>query len=174
MAGNAVLFNVVRRSMIFTGPGDCPSLFGPGPVFFFPHPCSLLSIHRWLSRTSLLGLPGILALAVLALDQASKLLVCAIWPQPGSGQLVLIPGFLRIVHWRNPGAAWGIFSDHTWMLAALSLAAAAAIVIFFRTITEGKAILAIPFGVLLGGIIGNFIDRAFYAGGVIDFIRFEF
>lgn len=127
-----------------------------------------------LSRTSLLGLPGILALAVLALDQASKLLVCAIWPQPGSGQLVLIPGFLRIVHWRNPGAAWGIFSDHTWMLAALSLAAAAAIVIFFRTITEGKAILAIPFGVLLGGIIGNFIDRAFYAGGVIDFIRFEF
>ena len=127
-----------------------------------------------LSRTSLLGLPGILALTVLALDQASKLLVCAIWPQPGSGQLVLIPGFLRIVHWRNPGAAWGIFSDHTWMLAALSLAAAAAIAIFFRTITEGKAILAIPFGVLLGGIIGNFIDRAFYAGGVIDFIRFEF
>lgn len=124
----------------------------------------------WL--TSLAGLPGILALAVLLLDQLTKFLVCRICPNPGAAEYVVIPGFFKLVHWRNTGAAWGIFAEHTWLLTAVSLLAAAAVVIFFKTITEGKPRFALPFGVLLGGIVGNLIDRAFFSAGVVDFLAF--
>ena len=111
---------------------------------------------------------------MLALDQLSKGLIYWLWPEPGSGECVLIPGFFRIVHWRNLGAAWGIFAGHTWLLGVLSLCALVALIIFFDYLTEGKKLLAYPFGVLIGGIAGNMIDRFFYEDGVIDFIRFEF
>ena len=48
------------------------------------------------------------ALAVLALDQLTKFMVYTIWPIPGENELVVIPGFFSLVHWRNLGAAWGI------------------------------------------------------------------
>ncbi len=120
---------------------------------------------------NLWGLPGILALVVLILDQLTKFAVCRICPQPGAAEFVVIPGVFKLVHWRNLGAAWGLFNEHTWMLAVLSGVAAVALAAGFRVLTEGKTRFAIPFGILLGGIIGNFIDRAFFAEGVIDFIR---
>ena len=129
---------------------------------------------RGLSATSLCGWPGILAVAVLALDQFSKWLVCRVWPQPGSGEVIVVPGFFRLVHWRNLGAAWGIFAEHTWLLALGSALALAVLVVFFNFFTEGKARLALPFGVLIGGIAGNLVDRAFFKEGVVDFIRFDF
>lgn len=122
--------------------------------------------------TSLWGLPGILALLVLALDHLTKWLVRLAWPVPGEGELLIIPGFFRLVHWRNLGAAWGILAGRTWLLALFSLLVSLAIIIFFRKFTEGKARFAIPAGVLLGGILGNFIDRAFFPEGVVDFLSF--
>ena len=60
------------------------------------------------------------------------------------------------------------------MLTVISFLAAVLLTVFFRRLTEGKARYAIPCGCLLGGVVGNLIDRAFYADGVIDFLRFEF
>ena len=121
--------------------------------------------------TALWGLPGLLTLLTLGLDQLTKWIVCQVWPTPGANaQYVVIDGIFRLVHWRNPGAAWGMFGGATWLLACVSLVASLAIIICFRKLTEDKAIMALPLGILLGGILGNFIDRAFFEGGVVDFI----
>ena len=126
-----------------------------------------------LSRSSLLGWPGVAALAVLALDQLTKFMVYTIWPIPGENELVVIPGFFSLVHWRNLGAAWGIFARHTWLLAVVSLAAALGVALFFKRLSEGKPVLAMAYGILLGGIVGNLVDRTFFAEGVVDFLAFR-
>lgn len=128
---------------------------------------------KCLSKTSLLGWPGVVALAVIVLDHLTKYLVYSNWPNPGENEFVIIPGFFSLVHVRNLGAAWGIFARHTWLLAMISLLAALVVVVFFKKISENKAPLAIAYGVLLGGIIGNFIDRAFFPAGVVDFLAFR-
>lgn len=126
-----------------------------------------------LSKTSLLGWPGVVSLVVLALDHLTKFLVYANWPVPGENELVVIPGFFSLVHVRNRGAAWGIFAQHTWLLAVISLLAALLVGVFFKKFSENKPVPAIAYGVLLGGIVGNLIDRAFFPAGVVDFLDFH-
>ncbi len=127
-----------------------------------------------LSCTSLFGWPGVCALLVLLLDQLTKYVVCSVWPVPGAGELVVIPGFFRLVHWRNTGAAWGILEGRSWLLGLFSFVVAAALALLWRRIVEKNSLYAIPCGVLLGGVLGNMIDRLFFPDGVVDFLRFEF
>ena len=126
-----------------------------------------------LATNALFGWPGVAALAVLLLDQLTKFVVYTVWPTPFENELVVIPGFFSLVHWRNLGAAWGLFARHTWLLAVISLVAALAVACFFRRLSEGKTPLAMAYGVLLGGIVGNLIDRAFFPQGVVDFLAFR-
>ncbi|MGI6355285.1 MAG: signal peptidase II [Lentisphaeria bacterium] len=116
------------------------------------------------------GWPGLLALLVLVADQASKWLVVTHWPV-GTVRTV-IPGFFNLVHVRNPGAAWGILAEHTWLLGVLSLAAFVAIVIFFRRLHEGSRLAAMALGAVQGGIAGNLIDR-WVRHSVVDFLDFH-
>ncbi len=126
-----------------------------------------------LSRTALVGWPGVAALLVVAVDQLTKFLVYTIWPEPFKNELVIIPGFFSLVHWRNLGAAWGIFANHTWLLSLVSLIAMVVVAVFFKRLSEGKPALAMAYGVLLGGIVGSWIDRTFFAQGVVDFLAFR-
>ncbi|MBR6470894.1 MAG: signal peptidase II [Victivallales bacterium] len=126
------------------------------------------------SKTSLLGWPGVIALTVVAMDHLTKYLVYANWPDPAAGnEIVIIPGVFSLVHVRNLGAAWGIFHQYTWLLAVISLLAALVLIVFFKPLSEGKPPLALAYGTLLGGILGNFIDRAFFSEGVVDFLDFH-
>ena len=126
----------------------------------------------WLVR--LVGLPGLLALAVLALDQLTKFAVMKVWPVPGSAEFVVIPSFFKLVHVRTPGAAWGILGGHTWLLAVVSAMACLLVILLWKKLTGGRAAVAIPCGVLLGGIAGNLIDRVFFEKGVVDFLYFHY
>ena len=85
----------------------------------------------------------------------------------------VIDGFFSIVHTKNPGAAWGIFGDHTNVLAFVSLIAGAAMIVFFRKLAEEKAVQAAGLSLIIGGTIGNMIDR-FYLSHVTDFLSFTF
>jgi len=111
---------------------------------------------------------------VLILDHLTKFLVYHNWPEPYQNEIVVVPGFFRLVHWRNLGAAWGIFAGRTWLLGCVSLAASLALVLFWRKISEKDPHYALPCGVLLCGVLGNMIDRFFFFDGVVDFLRFEF
>jgi signal peptidase II len=69
----------------------------------------------------------------------------------------------------NDGAAWGIFSGHRLLLIVVSLCAAAGIIIFRKKLRITRRPRGIAFGLLLGGICGNLLDRL-RLGAVVDFI----
>lgn len=117
-------------------------------------------------------LPICLATAVFVLDQATKWLVLRAWPgESPYPQVELIPGFFSLVHYRNQGAAWGILSDHTSLLALVSLLVLVGMVWFFRHLTEDVPERAVALGIVLGGVAGNFWDRVFRRE-VVDFLLF--
>ena len=107
------------------------------------------------------------AAIVLVADQITKLIVIR---TIGSSEIeIIIPGMLKFVNWHNSGAAWSMFQDSSLPLAALSVVALIALIKYrhhFETHTPtGK----IAVGLLIGGIVGNLIDRISY-NYVIDFI----
>lgn len=114
---------------------------------------------------------GVIALAVLLLDQTTKALVAYAWV-PDSRGIAVIPGFFRLVHFRNPGGAWGMLSEYPWGLTIFSIAAIFFIVLRYRRLVDGNALRGICLGLILGGILGNLADRVL-RGAVVDFLYFK-
>jgi signal peptidase II len=114
-----------------------------------------------------------LALAVLALDQATKALVMR-YMEPYA-QLPLVDGLLSLSHVRNRGAAFGLFSDadlphQSVLLAVLSLAALVGIAGYFIRLPASARLPRLALALVLGGAIGNLIDRLRF-GWVVDFVH---
>ncbi|MCX6937799.1 MAG: signal peptidase II [Verrucomicrobia bacterium] len=121
-----------------------------------------------------------LALIVLALDQLTKAWIVAridfadapdAWPPTGS--ITLIDGFFYLVHVGNTGAAWSLFEGKSTLLALLAGITLAAIFIWRRHLGLKEPRVQLAFGLLCGGIVGNFIDRLRY-NHVVDFLDFHF
>jgi signal peptidase II len=116
---------------------------------------------------------ALLAVLVLAADQFTKNLALANLPYQ---QSVSVWGeFLQFYLTRNPGAAFSLGEDVTWVFTIILAAAAIAVVVLGVTRVRSK-IWMIVLGLLLGGIAGNLTDRllrdpAFGVGHVIDFIH---
>jgi signal peptidase II len=129
----------------------------------------LLRLHRY---RLLLGL----SFVVFALDQVTKVLVDRRFPlsvyYPGE-HITVVPGFFRIIHVGNTGAAWGMFEGKSFWLAVLALVALAAIWFFRRHLELAERPVQISFGLLIGGILGNLVDRLVH-GHVIDFLDFHY
>ena len=94
----------------------------------------------------------------------------------------VIPGFFNIIHAENPGAAFGMLSEssapwRSWFLMAVSIAVMVVIAwILWRPARAGlsdSVLLQTAFALVLGGALGNFIDRA-GRGTVTDFLQFFF
>lgn len=81
----------------------------------------------------------------------------------------IIPGFFYLVHIWNRGAAFGTFQGYSWLLAILAPIALLAIYFFRRDLELHRRGPQIIFGLIIGGILGNFVDRVVH-GHVIDFI----
>ncbi len=117
------------------------------------------SIRRWL-------LFAALAIVVVAIDQASKAWLTA-QLAPGAGK-VLVDGLLNIVHGQNSGILFGLLPQSAPAFAVVSLGVTALIVVYHWK--AGRGILAtLALGLLLGGAIGNLIDRLVH-GYVVDWI----
>lgn len=111
----------------------------------------------------------LLALAVLALDQGTKLVILKLLNFPD--ERVLLEGFFKLVHWGNTGSAFSMFQGRNGVLALISIAA---IFVLYLTRHHFEAHTApgrIALGLIFGGIVGNLIDRLAH-GHVIDFIYF--
>jgi len=80
----------------------------------------------------------------------------------------LIPG-VELVHVLNTGVAFSIFSGGGTLVLVITLAALAGLTCYFA-LRPGRRLLWLPTGLLLGGAIGNLIDRV-RAGAVTDFIK---
>ncbi|MGV9192839.1 signal peptidase II [Microbacterium sp. MC2] len=116
---------------------------------------------------------AILAVLVLAIDQFTKHLALENLPFQ---QTVPVWGeFLQLYLTRNPGAAFSLGAEYTWIFTIVPALAAGAIVFLAVTRVRSWAWAAV-LGLLLGGILGNLTDRllrepGFGVGEVIDFIH---
>lgn len=109
----------------------------------------------------------------LLLDQASKLWITLTLPR--GEEIPLIDSVFFLTHVRNPGASFSLFmiEDPTRRLlffGGLSLLAIGVIVDFARRLEPGARAAALALGAILGGVVGNLIDRVAY-GEVVDFLR---
>jgi signal peptidase II len=121
------------------------------------------------SRTQLaLGL----AAAVLLVDQLTKWLIVQVVMQPP--RVVELTGFFNLVLVHNPGISLGLWSGESawkpWVLSGLALAIVTGLVVWLRR--QSRTLPALAIGLIVGGAIGNAIDR-WHAPGVIDFLDFH-
>jgi len=111
----------------------------------------------------------LIALVVLVLDQAAKLIVLRFLGP--TQERVVIPGFFKFVHWENTGAAWSLFHDRNDLLAAVSVLALIGLYIWRRHFYVHLTLGQLSLGLIFGGIAGNLLDRLHYHQ-VVDFLRF--
>ncbi|MFQ5608880.1 MAG: signal peptidase II [Woeseiaceae bacterium] len=120
---------------------------------------------RWLLVTAL----------VVIVDQASKF---AIIEQMTLYQRIPLLPVLDVVRLHNTGAAFSFLANQSgwqnWLFSGVAVVVSIAIVWWLLTLPRtGRAVLALGLSLILGGAIGNFIDRALY-GYVVDFILFHY
>ena len=119
------------------------------------------------------SIEALVAVCVLLLDQATKALVIA---TTAPYQVIeVIPGFFNLVNVRNQGAAFGFLSNANtdwsfWLFAGATAVAIFAILHISRR-TSGPVWLWIGFGAIMGGAVGNLIDRV-RLRAVVDFLDF--
>lgn len=120
------------------------------------------------------SLPYLIQIAViLILDQVTKILVLNTIPHGTSR--VVIPGFFNLTHVRNRGAIFGFFnrtgsSAVFVILTAASLLALGLVAYYFIRVSPKDRLLKVTLALILGGALGNQIDRVF-RGFVVDFLE---
>ncbi|MEP6663236.1 MAG: signal peptidase II [Verrucomicrobiota bacterium] len=114
---------------------------------------------------------ALLAALIFVADQLTKLLVLKFLDH--SQERIIVPGFFKLVHWVNTGAAWSLFHNQNTTLAIVSSVALVGL-FFWRHHFDTKTVLGqISMGLIFGGILGNLFDRIHPARHhVIDFLRF--
>ena len=114
---------------------------------------------------------ALLALLILGLDQASKLWLLFVYDIELNGNLALAP-FANITLVWNRGISYGLFQQEDdlgrWALVLISFVAAVGFAIWLRK--NPPKIVAWALGLVIGGAVGNGIDRFAY-GAVVDFVH---
>lgn len=116
---------------------------------------------------------ALLAVLVLAADQFTKYL--ALQNLPYEQPVKVIGDFLIFYLVRNPGAAFSLGEEVTWVFT-IALAAVAVAIVWLAATRVRSRLWAVALGLLLGGVLGNLTDRVlrepgFPVGHVIDFIN---
>jgi len=111
-----------------------------------------------------------LSLLALVLDQGSKLAIA------GSMKLyesIQIMPFFKLTYVHNTGAAFSFLSEaggwQRWFFAGLALVISVVIAVWLTRLKKHETLLAVALALVLGGAVGNLIDRLAY-GYVIDFL----
>lgn len=119
----------------------------------------------------------VLDLSVLAIvfflilaDQAIKFLVVSLMELGES--IPVFAGIFHITYIENPGAAFGLFANQRLVFIVAGILVIAAVCLMYRRLMSEKAIIRWGVALLLGGAVGNLIDRL-RIGGVIDFLDFR-
>jgi signal peptidase II len=118
--------------------------------------------------------PGVIAaLTTLAIDQASKLWLLYVFDIGRRGTVRVTPFFDLVLAW-NVGISFGWFqNDSVLAQTVLMLVKAAAVIALAIWMARSQTVLAtIALGLIIGGAIGNAIDRIAY-GAVVDFALFH-
>ncbi|MBD1371343.1 signal peptidase II [Hazenella sp. IB182357] len=112
-----------------------------------------------------------IAVVVLILDQWSKWWI--VKDMELSQSIPVIDGFFYITSHRNRGAAFGILQNQQWFFILITCIVLAVIVVYLWKLKNDQKWLSFAFSLVLGGAIGNLIDRI-RTGEVVDFLHFQF
>ena len=107
------------------------------------------------------------AAAVLALDQLTKHIVVSTFASGESR--MFIPHVLYWTFVQNRAGAFGLFGTQPWLLVSMALAVLALFWYAFHDVAARSPLVRLAFGAIVGGAVGNIVDR-FHYGYVVDFI----
>ena len=114
-----------------------------------------------------------IALITLLLDQLTKIAVVGAFQL---GESLPVTSYFNLVRVHNPGAAFSFLADaggwQRWFFTGLGVVAAGVMLYLLRTHT-GQTLFCLALSLLLGGAVGNVIDRVIYSH-VIDFLDFYY
>ncbi|CAM2826028.1 signal peptidase II [Paenibacillus sediminis] len=114
----------------------------------------------------------LIALIVFLIDQGTKYLIATRLEL--SEQIPVIDQFFLITSYRNRGAAFSILQNQRWFFILITIVVVAGIVWYLQKVKSSpNKLLPTALGLVLGGAIGNFLDRAL-TGEVVDFLQFNF
>ncbi len=111
---------------------------------------------------------------VIAVDQITKsqlrdrLAMGETWPVEG-----WLLGLFKFVHTVNTGAAFSMGQGFGLLFMGLAIAVSVGIIAYYPRLPQGEPLLRVAVGLLLGGIVGNLIDRL-TVGQVTDFLAIRF
>lgn len=108
---------------------------------------------------------GLTALITLSVDQGLKTLL-------KNADQPLIPGVIKLLGIRNTGVSFGLLAGHPEMVALITLALILLAGLFLRRMRLG-GLGALGAGLMLGGALGNLLDRMIY-GAVVDYLKLLF
>lgn len=113
----------------------------------------------------------LLIAALVVIDQLTK-----VWAlQSLSEPVTILDSVLGLRLVGNNGAAWGMLSGKRWFLLISPIVAVAAAGVFLvRTMKRKHTVLSLGIALVIAGGIGNWVDRAFRGGVVVDFLEFLF
>ena len=106
---------------------------------------------------------------VIALDQLTKVLVLKLMTLGQS--ISVIPGVINLTYIQNGGAAFGMLSNHRWVFMVISIVAIGGIGAYLFGFCKERISLQLGLAMIVGGGVGNMIDRIAY-GYVVDMIDF--
>ncbi|TDQ42346.1 signal peptidase II [Aureibacillus halotolerans] len=111
----------------------------------------------------------LLAVLIIAIDQVTKWFVVRYMEVTES--IPVLGDFFHITSHRNRGAAWGILEGHMTFFYIVTILVVIAVVYYMQTYGRHRPLAGLALGFILGGAIGNFIDRLFRKE-VVDFFDF--
>ena len=110
----------------------------------------------------------LIALLVIALDQLTKWMI--VKKMEYGESIEIIENLLYITSHRNRGAAWGILQGQMWFFYIITIAVIIGLVYYIQKMAKESRLLGVSLALMLGGAIGNFIDRV-VRQEVVDFVH---
>ncbi len=106
---------------------------------------------------------AVVAVAIVAIDQLTKA-----WARVAleDATIDVVPGFLRLALAENSGAAFGLFKSGGQIIAVFAVIAVGVILFAFRTVDRRADLIGL--GLVMGGAIGNLVDRMTRGSGFLD------
>ncbi|MGD6833238.1 signal peptidase II [Sutcliffiella halmapala] len=110
----------------------------------------------------------LIALFIIIVDQVTKYLVVQ-YMELGEN-IPIIENFLYLSSHRNQGAAWGILQGQMYFFYIITMAVVIGLIIYLQKLPNDQKWMKFALSLMLGGAVGNFIDRLLHQE-VIDFIN---
>jgi signal peptidase II len=116
--------------------------------------------------------PAAMAATTIVLDQLSKLWILrALGPEPGARAIDIVEPWVRLVYTQNTGVAFSLFRNASNLFIPIALLICAGAVYYYATQLPNRRLpVQLALGLVLGGAVGNLIDRV-RLGFVVDFVQ---